>query len=76
MIVEVGTGLISKSGLSPFGVVCFEWSRDGKFVFIGTEQGRVLICETEEEIKENILDAIDLIKSNHFFWDNFGIGNE
>ena len=76
MIIEIGTGLTYKSGMSPFGVTCFEWSKDGKFVYMGTEQGRVIICEAEEEIKENILDALDLIKSNHFFWDNFGIGSE
>jgi hypothetical protein len=76
MIVEVGTGNIFKSGLSPFGVKCFDWSKDGRFIYMGTEQGRVLICECDDEIKENILDTIDLIKTNHFFWDNFGLGAE
>lgn len=76
LIAEIGTGVIYKSGMSPFGVSCFAWSKDGRFVFVGTEQGRILVCECEEEVRENILDLIDLIKHNHFFWDNFSIGAE
>lgn len=76
MIVEVGTGIVYKSGISPFGVRSFAWSSDGKFLYMGTEQGRVIICECEDEVRSNILDTLDLIKANHFFWDNFEIGKE
>lgn len=76
LIVEIGTGTVYKSGMSPFGVKCFEWSRDGRFIYVGTEQGRILVCECEEEIKENVQDLVSLINENHFFWDNFGLGVE
>lgn len=76
LVVEIGTGLVFKSGVSPFGVRCFEWSKDGKFVYVGTDQGRILLCECEDEIKENISDMKALISQNHFFWDQFGLGGE
>lgn len=76
LIAEIGTGIIYKSGMSPFGVTSFAWSKDGRFIFVGTEQGRILVCECEKEVHENIWDLMDLINSNHFFWDNFKIGSE
>lgn len=76
MMIEIGTGLIFKSGFSPFGVKSMEWSKDGHFIYLGTEQGRVLVCECEDYMRENINETLELIKSNHFFWDKFGLGKE
>lgn len=76
MLVEIGTGKVVKGGLSPFGVTFLSWSKDGRFLYVGTKQGRLLVCECEEEIRENILDATDLIKDNYFFWDRFKLGKE
>jgi hypothetical protein len=76
MMIEIGTGLIFKSGFSPFGVRCIEWSKDGHFIYLGTDQGRILVCECEDDIRENISETLELIRSNHFFWDKFGLGKE
>lgn len=74
MLLEIGTGLTFEAGVSIFGVTTLNWSTDGRFVIIGTIEGRVVICECEKEVKENIWDVLTEMRKSIFYWDQWTLG--
>lgn len=43
-------------------------------MILGTQQGRIMVCEVGLAIKENIWDVLGDMKKSVFFWDQFSIG--
>lgn len=76
MLLEIGTGISYEAGVNIFGVTYFAWSSDGRFIFIGTAEGRIAICECQKEIKENIWDVLSEMKKSVFYWDQWTLGKK
>lgn len=74
MLLEIGTGVTYEAGVNIFGVSFFKWSSDGRFLIIGTVEGRIAICECDTEIKENIWDVLGEMRHSIFYWDQWTLG--
>ncbi len=76
MLMEIGTGFCYDAGTSIFGVTFIRWMDSGKYIIMGTKEGRVYITELCNEIQETILDALEDMKTSAFWWDQWKLGEE
>ena len=75
-IMEIGTGVTFDAGCQIFGISFIKWMEGGRFVILGTREGKIYVTEATTDIAETILDATEQIKSSPFWWDQWTIGSE
>jgi hypothetical protein len=58
-IMEIGTGVTFDAGCQIFGISFIKWMEGGRFVILGTREGKIYVTEATTDIAETILDATE-----------------
>ena len=75
-IMEIGTGVTFDAGCQIFGISFIKWLEAGRFIVLGTREGKIYVTEAQSDIRETILDAQEQIKTSPFWWDQWKLGKE
>ena len=70
-IIEVGTGDVATEITNLNDFSSFEFSRDGKYLVIGSAKGTVTVWVISGTIRSNINQVLDSMAVNPNFWNNY-----
>lgn len=72
-IYEVGTGMLAYKMADICDISCFDYSKDGRYIVVGSDKGVVTIWEITGVIRENIQNVLEDMAKNPEFWSNYPI---
>lgn len=73
LVFELGTGNFCTQLTSLFKVTSFDWSKDGRFLAIGGEEGIVSVWGIADSLSENIFRVLDAMRLDPTFWTTYPI---
>jgi hypothetical protein len=70
---EIGTGIAAAEIKSVFEVSAMQFSEEGKYLSLGSQQGSVCVWALGNHLHSNVKEVLDSMKLQPDFWYNYPI---